>query len=209
MEHIISAQRDFGDHDAVGKWTGNETAKPGERRHTEVWHVPREREPSKPLCGACLAGKFRRTKGSANCSHCLTLSTQHVSSVHYPILRALARREPVPPYDEPRQTHDELYEHDLVFNEGGHLALTARGKLVAADIISPAGWLDRRTGIYHARCALQHDTLCHEICTGDWGTWNDAFRAFRMLVMENRKHRNRIVTCVRCATYAPPRHTDY
>lgn len=209
MDEIISADRDYGDRNAVGKWTGNETARPGERRNTEVWHAPREREPSKPLCGARLAGKLRRTKGSPNCGTCLARSSQHVGHHHFPVLRALARGEPVPPYAGRHETPDELYEHDLVFDEKGRMALTDRGKLVAADIIAPIGWLDRRTGIYHARNALRHDTLCHEICSEDWGSWNDVFdvfRAFRMLMAEGRKHKNRVVTCVHCAIHVPPRH---
>lgn len=85
------------------------------------------------------------------------------------------------------------------------MVLTSRGKLVAADILAPVGWLDKRTGVYHARNALQHYTRCYMGCSGDWGSWNDAFKAFRMLMAEGSKHRNRVVTCVRCATYVPPR----
>jgi hypothetical protein len=199
-KQVISADRD----DNSSSLWDQETATRGERRNTEVWHIPRQLEPNKPLCGARLSGRFKRTKGLPNCARCKNnASLKRVYSHHHPVFRALLLNQPIPPYPERYQDHSSLYEGDLVGDKGGRMVLTARGLTVARDIIDPVGWLDARTHLFHARRALELTTLCGLDCGGG----STRLDAFEELHRQARKLGRTTITCVHCVVI--PRQHAY
>jgi hypothetical protein len=204
-ERVISATRDDSGTGAVSIY-GRETAAAGERRKTELWHIPRELTPNKPLCGANLSGQLKSTKGYANCSSCRSNATlQNFDKRRYePVLRALYIGQPVPPYEDKWASHDGMLDADLVAEKNGGLVLTSRGKIIARDIIEPVGWYETRTRLFHKRRAISLETICGITC----GQWNLCVSQIAELHDLARKHGRRTITCVRCAIYTEPRRDD-
>jgi hypothetical protein len=201
-ERIISATRDDSGREAVSLY-GRESAPEGQRRNTELWHIPRELKPNEPLCGASLSGVFKSTKGYANCSSCRgNASLQSFDQWRYmPVLRALYLGQDPPPYENKWTTHEGLFDADLVAEKRGKLILTARGKIVALDILTPVGWLDTRTRLFHARKAIALETVCGLTC-GRWSTYVDQIKELHIAA---KKHGRRTLTCVRCVIHTERR----
>ena len=198
---MISADRDDSADSAVSIY-GRESAAAGERRNTELWHIPREFSPNRPLCGANLAGRFKRTKGIPNCSKCRNnASLRSVYSHYHPVLRALYLAQPIPAYAEKYIDHGTLYEADLVGDKNGRMVLTRRGQIVARDIVNPVGWLDTRSKLFHRRRPLELQTVCNI----PLGVADTALDDFNALYDAQRKHGRTVYTCVRCVIYAEPR----
>lgn len=194
-ELIISADRD---DSTPGVYRYKQETVNGGQHRTERWHIPREFEPSRPLCGARLAGQFKRTKGMPNCGSCMTLaSLERVYPYYYPVLRALYLTQPIPPYAVKHADHATLYEADLVGDKGGRMVLTTRDKIAARDIVTPVGWYDATTRLYHARRALALETLCGFRC----GYQTTSLKEFERLHADARKHGRTTITCVRCAIH--------
>lgn len=171
----------------------------GSGTDTERWHIPREFEPNRPLCGANLAGRFKKSKGRANCSSCRSLATLQSFDPwrHGPILRALYLKLEVPPYEDKWISNDSLLEADLVAEKGGKLILTKRGTIVARDIIEPVGWLDNKTRLFHKRRALALGTVCGLVC----GDWTAVIQDLDTLHAQAKAHGRHVYTCVRCAVH--------
>lgn len=201
-ELIISADRDDSAANTANTY-GRETAPASKRRDTELWHIPKESAQHRTLCGANLAGKFKRTKGHANCRYCQSLAS--LRSFNYeryaPILRALYLGLEVPPYKDKWASHEGMLDADLVTETGGKLALTRRGKIVARDIVNPAGWLDTKTRLFHKRRPMAIETICGITC----GNWTAIVQCLDELHVLTKKNGRRVFTCVRCAIHVEPR----
>jgi hypothetical protein len=200
-EPIISAERDDSPYSAISYYN-KETADTGKRRNTELWHIPHSLDENKPLCGASLSGRFKRTKGYANCSSCwANASLQRIDSRYFGVLAAMSLGMPVPAYESKWMDHNELYEGDLVANKGGQMILTPRGKIVAADVRDPVGWWDSTTRLFHARRPVELATVCGL----PLGQRQLIVSILGELREKAKKHGRHIVTCVKCAINVEPR----
>lgn len=150
---------------------------------TEQWHLQRERGGG-PLCRARLFGRIRTTKGRTNCRSCEQLDRPGIFAArHHAATRALAAvlkgcqtpaKETITKavlssgYERGLHgalhhvvcaTQEALLDADYAYVDRDRLALTARGRAVAEDLVRPAR-LHGKDRLVHARNALSDLTAC-------------------------------------------------
>lgn len=194
-EPIISASRD-----SRFNWEGRKISD-----GVEHWHLPREMEPNRPLCGASLSGVFKRSKGNANCGTCISRATlSSIDDRYHGVLRALYLGTTLGLYKERYMTHEPLIEADVVYERKGTLYLTTVGKALARDVIDPVGWYDAKTRLFHTRRPMTMQTTCGLPC-GHAHTRGLLVENLSVLHADAKKRGRRTVTCVRCAIHVEPR----